>query len=162
MNHNQPQQPRNIGIDPALLRAVQTVKKRMLILASVLVLLIVVVGLVFYPFAPEHHQLATIVVAAVIVMVLCALAWWSLHRQVNGSMDYIVLWVAGGFLIRVVLIIGTLELSGHYGLDRRFIALAMLVGFMTTLVTEMRTLSQAQVMTVNPSAPGAGETCHGQ
>lgn len=145
------QAPRPIGSDLALIRALTTIRRRLFVAFVILAVLLAAWGMWGYSFDSSYQQTGTMVIAGGSVLVLFIVTWASLSLAVRSSMDLMMLWIGGGFLARLGIIMGTLLSAKSYDFDTRFIAISLLAVLIIATLIEVSAFARARIMTVNLS-----------
>jgi len=114
--------------------------------------LLVAVSVVVSAIVAAHPWGATAVGAGAAVL-LALSTWWTTSRAVVGG-DALVGWVAGGYLLKAAIVLGSLVASRAWDLGPRWTGLWVIVAVLVCAGSEVAVLSRARIATVDPFPSG--------
>ncbi len=105
-------------------------------------------GYLLYRGAPGAAPAALIACGA--SAAIAASAWFGLHRASRASMDSMMAWVMGAFLLRVLIVAVAVVLASQMEVFTREIAWSIVVTLVLHSAAEVWILSRARVVSVVP------------
>lgn len=138
--------------DGALSAAVARIRRILIVAAVVLVAAQALWVLALGARAP----LATLLVGAAATTALLASIWVLLARMVRSGVTALAGWVAGGYLLRIGILLVALLGGRAAGLDVRVIGITLIVAIVVGLIAEALVLSRARIPVVDTEKPGTG------
>lgn len=143
-------QPRPIMSDPDFRTAFNQLTRRLGVAGGVLTLLIWVAAVTVWPFADGQSRYLTAVVTVAAVVILIAAAWAGLKAAASHQMDTMMVWVGGGFFVRITIVFATIVLAKTLELNTRLVGCALAITILAVSVLEIRTLAKARINRIEP------------
>ncbi|WP_127841619.1 pseudouridine synthase [Actinomyces wuliandei] len=133
----------------ALLGAVARVRRSL----GVVVVAMTVLEAVWVVLGNVRAPLGTFLVAAVAVAVLLASVWLLLGRMVRSGPGLMVVWVGGGYLLRLAILGAALVGGRVLALDTRVIGVSLILAVLAGMACETAALVRVRG-DVDPAPPG--------
>lgn len=145
-----PNQPRPIIANPHFRAALGTMSRLIVGAWVILSALATIWGLYGYSFTHPGARLPSILGAIGAIAVLLGTSWAGVRIAATQHMDTMMAWIAGGFLLRVLVVAGAVIAAGYWGFDQRFVASAIIAAVLSGMLIEVITLKRARITTVDP------------
>ncbi|WP_026460736.1 hypothetical protein [Schaalia suimastitidis] len=131
------------GMSAPIHAAFMRLARTLVVLGAVIVLVEVVCG-----FAVAA-QAGTVVIAACASIVLVGAQIVTLRVTVKHP-QMLLAGVAGGYLVKIVLIFGAVKLADYLGFDIRFVGIAVVLTVLVVLQMEILSLMKSRIPNVDP------------
>lgn len=152
-----PSQARPIIHDPAFVRALSQCGRRLLVAGVLIVLAVIAWAYLTAESATGMMKMKTAIVTCIAVVLLLLTSWAGLHAAARHTMDTMMVWVGGGFMLRVAIVVATLVAAKFWEIDTRLMATAIVVTILVGTGIEVFTLMRARIIAVEPLTPGKPE-----
>lgn len=103
-----------------------------------------------------QRPLATLLVGALVTMALLSSIWILLGRMARSGFAALAAWVAGGYLLRIGILLAALLGGRAAGLDLTVMGVSLIAAIIAGMLAETIILSRARILTVEPGTSGDG------
>lgn len=143
---HQPSSTRALSAAALRLRRVLLIATAVLVLAQVLWVLVV----------GSHRAAATLLVGALATTALLSSIWIILARMVRSGVTALAGWVAGGYLLRIGILLAALLGGRAAGLDTKVIGISLIAAIVVGMLAETTVLARTRILAVETKNPDTG------
>lgn len=103
-----------------------------------------------------RHPLGTLTVAALATTALLSSVWIILGRMVRAGLSALAGWVAGGYMLRIGILLAALLGGRAAHLDVKVIGVSLIVAIVVGMFAETTVLTRTRIVTVETKGPDTG------